>query len=57
MSDKRVRDLEREYRLQRAQILGDEKLSWEAKMRNVKRLHERYSAQLDTLEEEAAVDD
>ena len=57
MSDKRVRDLEREYRQQRAQILGDEKLSWEAKMRSVKRLHERYSAQLDTLEEEAAVDD
>ncbi len=39
---KDLRDLEREYRRRRAELLEDPALSWEKKMRAIKELFEEY---------------
>ena len=49
MSAKELRDLERRYRRERAEILDDPGLSWEKKMRAVSELFERYAVARDEL--------
>jgi hypothetical protein len=52
MNDKRLRDLEREFRKERAEILADEGMSWEKKMFAVRDLFETYSRKKEALPEE-----
>jgi hypothetical protein len=49
---KAVRDLRREYRRRRGEILEDPELSWEAKMRATKELFERFRERQAELEAE-----
>lgn len=56
---KTLRDLQRTYRQERALLLEDRGLSWEAKMRATRELFERYRArqaeiEMTTGEEEAS---
>ncbi len=50
---KDLRDLERAYRAERAEILEDPGLSWEAKMRKIRELFERYRQRRDELDARA----
>ncbi len=51
MSAKRLRDLAREYRSERAAILEDPGRSWEKKMFAIRELHKRYTERKDEVEE------
>jgi lipase chaperone LimK len=49
---KDLRNLEREYRKERAAILEDDSLSWERKMHRIKALFEEYRQRQEGLEDE-----
>ena len=49
---KAIRDLEREYRRRRAELLEDPGLSWEKKMRGIEELFEEYRKRQAELEDE-----
>ena len=52
MKDERSRELEQQYRVARAAILGDESTSWEKKMRAVRELFNSYRDRQDKEGEE-----
>jgi hypothetical protein len=49
---KAIRDLEREYRHRRSELLEDPSLSWEKKMLGIKELFEEYRKRQADLEDE-----
>ena len=48
---KHLRALERAYRRERAEIIADESLSWETRMRLITKLFERYAQRRGELRE------
>jgi hypothetical protein len=49
---KAIRDLEREYRQQRSELLEDPALSWEKKMLAIRDLYADFRKRQDSLEDE-----